>query len=94
LTIGVVLKLLDEYDQYAVALIIVGAAFKLAHIIGIIRNKSYKPGLELAVLALGLFLFFFGLYVCHIESIARNFIIAGVIFKFIFVILFIRKLEK
>ena len=91
---GIVLKLLSDHDVLAIILIIIGALLKTSHIIGIIRNKSYQAGIEILVLVIGLSLFFFGLYVCQIESLAQLFIISGLVLKTIFVVWFIRKLNK
>lgn len=94
LILGIVLKLLTEHDVLAIILIIIGAFLKTMHVIDIIKNKSYQAGFEILVLVIGLSLFFFGLYICQIESLAQLFIISGLILKTIFVVWFIRKLNK
>jgi len=91
---GIVLKLLTDLDQLAIILIVFGTILKVVHIAGIIKNKSYQAGWEILILVLGLSLFFFGLYVCQIESLAQLFIISGLVLKTIFVVWFIRKLNK
>lgn len=90
---GIILKLLSDYDQLAILLIVLGASLKVAHIIGIIISKSYRPGWELLILVLGLSFFFFGLYICQRESLAQVFIITGLVLKTIFVVWFIRKIS-
>lgn len=94
LILGIVLKLLTDHDVLAIILIVMGVLLKTIHIIVIIQNKSYQPGLEFLVLVIGLSLFFFGLYVCQIDGIARLFIISGLSLKILFVVWFIRKLNK
>lgn len=94
LTLGIVLKLFTDLDTLAVSLIILGALLKVAHIIGMIKKHSYKPGIELLILGLGLSLFFFGLYICQNDSLARFFIITGLVLKTVFVVLFIRKMNS
>ena len=94
LTLGIVLKLLIDQDIIGVAFILLGALLKVSYIIGIIRKKYYQPGIELVILGLGLSLFFFGLYLCQNDSFARLFIIAGLIWKTVFVVLFIRKINS
>lgn len=91
---GIILKLISNFDHWAVFLIALGAFLKVLHIIGIIKNRSYKPGWEIVILILGLSLFFFGLYICQIESRAQLFIICGLLLKTTFVVMFIRKLNK
>jgi len=92
--LGIILKTLSDFDQIAVVLIILGAGFKVAHILGIIKNKTYKPGWEIIILILGLMLFFFGLYVCQMEGISKLFIISGLVLKTIFVVLFVKKIKN
>lgn len=94
LTLGVVLKLFTEQDTLAIYLIILGALLKVAHIVGMVQEKSYQPGVELVVLGLGLSLFFFGLYICRNESMSLFFIIAGLVLKTVFVVQFIRKINS
>lgn len=94
LILGIVIKLLSDQDVLAIILIVIGALLKTAHIIGIIKTKAYQPGLEFLVLVIGLSVFFFGLYVCQKDSLAQLFIISGLILKTIFVVWFIRKLNK
>jgi len=94
LTLGIVLKLITDQDALAVAFIILGALLKVTHIVGMIKKHSYQPGIELAILVLGLSLFFIGLYICQDDSFARLFIICGLVLKTVFVVLFIRKINS
>ncbi len=59
-------------------------------------NNEYKPGYELVVLYFGLSLFFCGLFIKNncIWDYAYLLIYCGVLFKIIFVVLFVRKLRK
>lgn len=93
LIVGIVLKLVTDFTQLAIILIILGGVLKLTHIIGIIKNKSYIPGWELLILILGLSIFFFGLYVCQKPGLAQLFIILGLLLKTTFVVWFIKKLN-
>jgi len=94
LTLGIVLKLLTGQDTVAVSFILLGALLKVAHIVGMIKKNSYQPGIELVILGLGLLLFLFGLYFCQDDSLARFFIITGLVLKIVFVVQFIRKINS
>lgn len=93
LIFGIVLKLITDHDQIAIIFIAIGVLLKLVHIVSIIKNRSYKPGWEIIILAFGLSLFFFGLYICQIPSLAQLFIIIGLVLKTTFVVLFIKKVR-
>jgi hypothetical protein len=96
LTAGVILKLIFENSVIPVILIITGIVFKIYFIINKIIRTSYKPGYELFFLAIGLALFISGMYlknpVLFIEPVCLK--IVGLLFKLIFVFLFIQKTKS
>jgi membrane protein insertase Oxa1/YidC/SpoIIIJ len=94
LIVGIFLKLHTDYQTIAIVLMALGGLLKLINLIHLLKKKTYKAGWEIAILVIGLSLFFFGLYVCQIESYARLFIIFGLLLKLSFVVLFVRKLKK
>jgi len=91
LVTGIVLRMITNLTYEPILLIIVGVSFKAYYIIGTARNGEYKPGYELVFLFVGLLMFLYGIYLRPQElSLIPSFlIICGLIFKVVFVILFI-----
>lgn len=93
LVIGILIRTITQIDTLGVILIIIGVLCKLIYIINKARNGDYRPGKELIILAVGLLLFFIGLYFGDVVSIYTKpiYLIAlGVILKIIFVFRFIQ----
>ena len=91
LTIGIILRVNTDLGYQPIILIIVGALLKAYYIIGKARSGEYKPGYELAFLFFGLLLLGLGIYLRPQElSYSSSFlVVCGIIFKVVFVILFI-----
>lgn len=93
LVIGILIRTITQIDTLGVILIISGILCKLIYIINKARNGDYRPGKELIVLAIGLLLFFIGLYFGEIVSIYTKpiyLIVFGIILKTLFIIKFIQ----
>lgn len=93
LVVGILLKKMTQLEVIGLATIITGVACKLIYIVLKAKNWEYKPGTELFILAVGLLLFFTGLY---LRSIEQNLIkpiyliVSGITLKIIFIIKFIQ----
>lgn len=96
LSLGILLKLISDWNQLALLLITMGAVGKLFYLRKRIVKRIYKPGIELLFLSLGLTLFLIGLYLKTIEGnqIHQWFTIPGILLKTTFILLFIRKSKK
>ena len=93
LVVGILLKKLTQMEVIGLAAIITGVTFKSIYIFLKARNGEYKPGTELIVLAVGLLLFFTGLYLRGVEQnlIKPIYLIVLVItLKIVFIIKFIQ----
>lgn len=93
LVIGILIRTITQIDTLGLILIITGVLCKLIYIINRVRLGDYRPGKELIVLAMGLLLFFIGLYSSDTVSNFIKpiyFIVLGVILKIIFVFRFIQ----
>ena len=93
LVVGILLKKMTQMDVIGLAAIITGVAFKTIYIVSKVRNGEYKPGTELFILAVGLLLFFTGLYLRGIEQNLIKpiyLIVLGLTLKIIFIIKFIQ----
>ena len=90
---GILLRKLTELNTIGLSLIIIGIACKTLYIILKGKNGEYKPGKELIILIVGLFLFLTGLYFKNNELTLINstyLIVTGIILKIIFIIKFIQ----
>ena len=96
LTAGIIFKLIFENSVFPVILIIAGIIFKIFFIINKIIKARYKPGYELVLLAIGLAFFISGMYLknpfINIEPVYLK--IVGLLFKVMFIILFIQKTKS
>ncbi|MEA2042633.1 MAG: hypothetical protein U9N85_08795 [Bacteroidota bacterium] len=96
LILGILLKNLTDIPILPMALIISGVLFKSFYITQKIIRKEYKPGAEFILLAIGLGLFFTGIYAKTHPEIGYSLwlIISGGSLKALFVIIFILKARK
>lgn len=93
LIIGIVLRKMTELEIIGLILIIIGVTCKSTYIVLKARSGEYKPGKELFVLALGLLLFFTGLYLRSSEQSFINplyLIISGLTLKIVFIVRFVQ----
>jgi len=93
LIFGIVLRKMTELEMIGLFLIIIGVSFKSTYIILKARSGEYKPGKELFALAVGLCLFFTGLYLRGSEQSFINpvfLIISGIALKIVFIVRFIQ----
>lgn len=91
--IGVLFRTIIQIDSLGLILIIIGIICKLIYIISKAKNGEYKPGKELVVLAIGLLLFYTGLYYEDNgqKLIKPAYLIAlGITFKIVFIFRFIQ----
>lgn len=92
LVVGILLKKMTQMEVIGLAAIITGVTCKLIYIVLKARSGVYKPGTELFILAVGLLLFFTGLYLRGLEQNLINpiyLIVLGITLKVIFIIKFI-----
>lgn len=97
LVIGIVLRKMTQLEVFGLSLIIIGVTCKSIYIINKARTGEYKPGKELFALALGLLLFFTGLYLRGSEQNFINplyLIISGITLKIVFIVRFIQITRK
>lgn len=97
LILGVFLKKTFHLDTLGITLIITGVICKSIYIIQKIKRGEYSPGKELIFLVTGLLLLFIGLYLQGIDQILIKpifLIVAGIIFKTIFIIRFIQIVKQ
>jgi drug/metabolite transporter (DMT)-like permease len=93
LVIGILIRKMTELEIFGLLLIIIGVTCKSTYIVMKARSGEYKPGKELFILALGLILFFIGLYLRGSEQNLINptyLIITGITFKIVFIVRFIQ----
>ena len=93
LIIGIVLRKMTELEIIGLILIIIGVTCKSTYIVLKAKSGEYKPGKELFVLALGLLLFFMGLYLRGSEQSFINplfLIISGLTLKIVFIVRFVQ----
>lgn len=95
LIIGVLLRALTDLTQISSILLALGIFLKILYLLVKIRDRSYKPGLELSALIIGLLLFFSGRYLGkqEIEFYPILLMVTGILLKIGFVILIIRKIR-
>ncbi len=99
LMIGIVFNRLIEDAVWPVVLLLTGVGLKVVYISFKLIRNSYRPGIEMIFLITGVFIFFTGLYLSSpantaIVSFPNVLRLTGVVFKTIFIILFIRKINK
>jgi threonine/homoserine efflux transporter RhtA len=90
---GILLRKMTQLDISGLFLIITGVTCKSIYIIKKAQNGEYKPGKELIALAVGLLLFFTGLYLRGSEQNLINpiyLIVLGLTLKIIFIVRFIQ----
>jgi len=96
LTVGIIFKIILDNVAFPVFLIATGILFKVYFIFNKIKTEKYQPGYELILLILGLGFFFSGIHlkntVYFIEPVYLK--IVGILFKVIFLVLFIRKTKN
>ena len=93
LVIGILIRKMTELEIFGLLLIIIGVTCKSTYIVMKARTGEYKPGKELFALALGLLLFFIGLYLRGSEQTLINptyLIISGITLKIVFIVRFIQ----
>ena len=93
LILGILLRKMTELEIIGLILIIIGVTCKSTFIVLKARTGEYRPGKELFALALGLSLFFAGLYLRGSEQNLINplyLIISGITLKLVFVVRFIQ----
>jgi len=96
LVIGIILRKTTDFYGIALSTILVGVLLKFIYIINKTRDGSYKLGIEILALFLGLSLFLYALYLKRTDSNFNYlfFMIPGISLKVLFIILFIRKTKK
>ena len=96
LVTGVLLKILSPLGFSATLIIMLGAAFKIFYIIQKIKNKEYKPGIEMLILYTGVALFFTGVYLKSKGSSFNPYFLMGpgIAMKLTFIIAFILKTKE
>ena len=93
LVVGILLKKMTQLDAIGLASIITGVTCKSIYIVIKARTGEYKPGKELVFLAVGLLLFFTGLYLRGVEQNLIKpiyLIVLGITLKITFIIKFIQ----
>ncbi|MBT8394664.1 MAG: hypothetical protein KJN66_07410 [Bacteroidia bacterium] len=93
LSIGILLRAINQFEYLGLSLILIGVVCKLIYIIIKVKNGDYKPGKELLLLGFGLLLFFTGLYGLDSENLILKpvyFIALGISLKLIFIVRFIQ----
>ena len=93
LAIGILLRKMTELEIIGLVFIIIGVTCKSTYIVLKARTGEYKPGKELFALALGLLLFFTGLYLRGSDQSFINpvfLIISGICLKIVFIVRFIQ----
>ena len=93
LAIGIVLRKMTELEIIGLILIIIGVTCKSTYIVLKARTGEYKPGKELLALAIGLSLFFTGLYLRGSDQFPINpivLIVSGICLKIFFIVRFIQ----
>jgi hypothetical protein len=91
LTLGIILRVAAPIQYLPLIIIFVGVGLKTWHISYLIRQKKYKPGKECWFLAIGLLLFFAGLYFVDQKILKYSLMSVGIAFKAYFVLQLIRK---
>lgn len=96
LIFGIVIRKTTDLAVEGLAIIIAGVLLKTYYIISKARSGEYSPGYELWFLFIGLSMFLIGLYLKGHESPFNPLflILPGILFKVIFIILFIVKTRK
>lgn len=99
LLLGVVFNRLIEDAVWPVILLLTGVGLKFTYIAFKIIRNGYRPGTEMLFLISGLLLFFTGLHLSpdantEIVSFPNALRLTGVVFKIIFIVLFIRKIRQ
>ncbi|MFA8449913.1 MAG: hypothetical protein ACEPOW_04395 [Bacteroidales bacterium] len=90
---GIFIKRYTDLDVFAIILIALGAANKLAFIIRRKFERRYRPGYELLILAFGLAIFFSSDYINHpfVQEQKTIFRFIGIVLKITFIGLIIYK---
>lgn len=96
LTTGLIMRIILSLSFIPNLLIIIGVVCKISYLLKQIIAGKYKVGVELVVLLVGLILFFIGIYLKYNgkEGVHLLFVFPGIILKLLFIILFIRKVNK
>ncbi|MDH5399485.1 MAG: hypothetical protein OEX02_15150 [Cyclobacteriaceae bacterium] len=96
LTVGIIIRKTTGMATEGLALIIAGVLGKTYYIVSKARSGEYRPGYELLLLFIGLFMFLYGLHLrAHEPPFNPAFLIVpGISLKVVFIILFIRKVRK
>lgn len=96
LFIGILLRAFTENAILAIILILLGVSSKVYYLIGRVNKGKYKPGWELLILIIGLFLFFLGIYIKSNQFLFNPhfLIIPGVFLKVLFIVIFIKKVSR
>ena len=99
LMLGIVFNRLTEDAVWPVLVLLTGVGLKFIYISFKIIRNGYRPGVEMLFLVTGLILFFTGLHLSPdantaIVSFPNALRLTGVLFKIIFIVLFIRKIRQ
>ena len=96
LIVGIIVRKTSGFAIEGLVMIITGVLFKTYYIVSKARSGAYKPGNELWLLFIGLFMFLSGLYIRSHESQINSayLIFSGLALKVVFIILFILKTKK
>ncbi len=91
LAIGIILRVNTDLGYQPILFIIVGVVLKTYYIISKAKSGEYRPGYELIILFLGLLLLFLGIYFRsqELSFISSFLVVCGIVFKVVFIILFI-----
>ena len=93
LIFGILLRKMTSFINLGLILILTGVLCKTVYIFAKAQSGEYKPGKELIILGVGLFLFLFGIYLRSIGIEVPNptyLIVSGICLKIIFIIRFIQ----
>ena len=95
LIIGIIVRKIEDYHFFGLALIMFGVLLKTLYIVAKARSGEYKPGKELLFLFLGLALLFIGIYFrSHRPGIAGPILmVLGIALKIIYIVLFVRNVK-
>jgi len=95
LSIGILLRIFSILSVIPYIVMVTGSVFKISYIQKLIKDKIYKPGFELLILASGLMLFFVGIYFRkHGNSLmATYYMVPGLLLKLLFIVIIIREIK-
>lgn len=96
LVIGIIIRKMTDYTYSGVIIILIGVICKIFYITSKFKSGEYKPGYELAILYIGVIVFFTGMYLRSQEiSLYPTLLMPiGISLKLVFILMFIKKTRK